>query len=419
MSTRIVAAITNAGAPGFWALCATMFLGTRLALVAIAPESIGDASWYFHRGDGIASGLGYTEGGLPTAFWPVGYPGFLGLVFTIAGGSEASALFANLVVSSASLALTVLLAQLFFQCETTNRLTAILLTLYPNHAAYTAILLTEVFFTFVLLAGCWLYAATRSWQGALAAGIAFGGATLTKTQAIAVPVMLALLELLAVAGPQHRGRALLRAALLVAGMALVLAPWLVRNERALGEPTLATNGGTNLLYGNNARANGFLSNNAEVDALIGYSVGDQVAADKRGRAHALEWIRSHPAGFLALLPKKIWHLWAVDGEAEWSFYAGSPLYAEFEWLFRAARYANQVVYLGLLSGSLLAMALVLRRKACFPSQWAQLGYWLAAYFTLVSLVTFGHPRFHYPLMPFACIYAAWVVAGLSRPVPQY
>lgn len=62
--------------------CFILFVGLRAALIFFVPVEMGsDARWYFSRGLGIANGDGYSEGGYPTAYWPVGYPGFLGILF--------------------------------------------------------------------------------------------------------------------------------------------------------------------------------------------------------------------------------------------------------------------------------------------------------------------------------------------------
>ena len=56
--------------------CLLLFGALRLALILgapVAPES--DAAWYYHR----AAGEGYQHDGTPTAYWPVGYPGVLGV----------------------------------------------------------------------------------------------------------------------------------------------------------------------------------------------------------------------------------------------------------------------------------------------------------------------------------------------------
>jgi phosphoglycerol transferase MdoB-like AlkP superfamily enzyme len=54
----------------------------RLVLLFTASGlPVSDAKWYFDRAVSIVHGNGYAFDGVPTAFWPVGYPGFLALLF--------------------------------------------------------------------------------------------------------------------------------------------------------------------------------------------------------------------------------------------------------------------------------------------------------------------------------------------------
>jgi len=58
-----------------------------LPLVLLDIEPLGDSVWYEQAGYNIAEGEGYTIAGKPTAFWPAGYPIFLGVVYFIFGHS--------------------------------------------------------------------------------------------------------------------------------------------------------------------------------------------------------------------------------------------------------------------------------------------------------------------------------------------
>ena len=56
----------------------------RAYSVAVPVEQISDFLWYFERAREIATGDGYAIDGHLTAFWPVGWPGALALLFLIA-----------------------------------------------------------------------------------------------------------------------------------------------------------------------------------------------------------------------------------------------------------------------------------------------------------------------------------------------
>ena len=133
------------------------FMLARVTLILLVPvEPFSDAAWYLQRALSIASGEGYSESGFPTAFWPVGYPGMLGFLFKIFGGSVFVGQAANLIFAAASFFLVVSITQHLFRSTFAANLAAFLFAVYPNGIAYTALILSEVYFTFLLLLGAYL-----------------------------------------------------------------------------------------------------------------------------------------------------------------------------------------------------------------------------------------------------------------------
>ena len=95
----------GAGGMGrFLILVAVLFLGTRLGwMAAVDAAPMSDQLWYFQRAVGLLDGEGYSVGGRPTAFWPVGYPAFLAGLFAVTGPSLEAAKAANLALSAVAL----------------------------------------------------------------------------------------------------------------------------------------------------------------------------------------------------------------------------------------------------------------------------------------------------------------------------
>jgi len=159
---------------------------------------------------------------------------------------------------------------------------------------------------------------------------------LTKPQAIFVPVFLALLWLVTSEGWQRRWVVVARTGLVYVMMACVLVPWAVRNTTVFGELVLiSTNGGSILLTGNNPSAVGKAVNDDPLVRKLNFSVVDQVATNKRARKLAIDWITSNPKRFLELIPLKIFHTWAPDGETEWSYQSGFESYKNIATCFVA------------------------------------------------------------------------------------
>ena len=406
--------------PFFLPGCFMFAMGVRAVLIFFVPVQMGsDAGWFFSRGLGIANGEGYSEGGYPTAYWPVGYPGFLGILFFFFGQDQFVGQVANLLMAAATFFLQLGLTRRIFHSETTARLAVLFLAIYPNNIGYTAFLLTEVYFTFLLLLGTYLYIARYGWGGIFACGVVFGLATLTKPQVIFLPALLILFRLLAHEGWSNLREHAVKGVIIYLIMAAVLTPWAVRNSQVFGEVVLvSTNGGATLLTGNNPSADGGY---VEDDSLViqrNFSVPDQVESDRRATKLAIGWIKENPGRFVELIPLKIWSLWSKDGEAEWGYEAGYPHYQQYRPIFRSVRWANQVFYGFLLVGALFAFIPIVRNRQSLAWPWVLFGYCFMLYLTTISIVFSGQPRFHFPAMPWVIMYAAWSVGMLCKRVPS-
>ena len=78
-----------------------LFVSIRLLLIFFVPatDPFSDAAWYLNRATTLAEQGTYSERGILTAFWPVGYPVFLGLLFKVTGVSLLAAKLANLTLA--------------------------------------------------------------------------------------------------------------------------------------------------------------------------------------------------------------------------------------------------------------------------------------------------------------------------------
>lgn len=200
-------------------------------------------------------------------------------------------------------------------------------------------------------------------------------------------------------------------------LVLVVAPWTYRNWTVFHEIIpVSTNGGWTLLTGNNPEANGDYIPETVLAEGINHDPADQVAMDKLARDRALTWIKANPGRFISLLPRKFLALWLRDGEAEWFYQRGFAAYNSNVTLFRAVRVLNQGYYFLLLALAAPCIWLLIRQRLPGASSWAHAGIALFVFFTLISLVFSGQSRFHFSLMPFVAIYAAWTVkrAGVRR-----
>lgn len=400
--------------PSFLPICFFSFIALRALVLLVPVEPASDAAWYFARATEMAAGQGYSEKGHPTAFWPVGYPAFLAGLFVVFGSNVLVGQLANLALAAASAPLIYSIAKRLLGDETAARLALVLVTVYPNSIAYVALLLTETLFTFLLLLATWLLLRRQSLSVLLATGVVFGLAIFVKSQTILliVPIVVLVGWTHCTWRPLWVGVA--RSVLVLAVALATVSPWSWRNQQVFGQWIMSsTNGGISLLCGNNPSVVGDYRRDFSCDDRIfdgvRFSVQDQVAADRRARDLAFQWIRDHPADFVGMFPKKIFRLWVPDGEAEWAYQQDSPVYGANATMFRAVRLANQALYLLMLAGAAAGVLVALAHRA---PPIVFLGVAIAAVHTIVSMVFSGQSRYHFPTMPFLIAYAAWLGAWL-------
>lgn len=397
-----------------WAL----YLVPRALLILLDVQPWSDAAYYYERAERLAAGHGYlSPEGQPTAFWPPGWPLALSLVFKLLGPSVAAVGLFNLGCAAISAALVLALGRRIGGSELVARLALLLLAVYPNNAAYVPLALTEVFYTMLLLAVCWLLVAERSKLALLGAGLLLGLATLVKAQTLAVvPLVLGIGVLRAPRFWRAVRSAIGQGLALGALAALVVLPWSLRNEAVLGQfVAVSTNGGVTLLTGNSATADGGYGDaDPAYKALFARKASmDEIAYDAEAKRLGMAWIAANPWQFLGLMPKKFIKLWGPDGEALWSYEQGAASYAAYAPLYTAVRWTNQAWYWLLLVGFAAALVVQLRRRWRTSAplwDWWLLPYGIAAYPTAICVVFSGQTRFHYPAMPFIAISAAWLLA---------
>jgi len=393
-----------------------IFVALRLLAVACMVEPSSDAAWYFSRADMLAQGLGYLgDHGEPTAYWPPGWPIALSLLFRVTGVSILAVGLFNLCLSVAAGWLTLDLTRKLFGSEGAGRAALALLAVYPNAILYVPLALTEVFYTTLLLAGCWLLIVRKGVARIVFAGLVFGLATLVKAQTLVVVPLIFAIGLWREGDVWRRVPGIVgRFAILVAAAALVVAPWTLRNHRELGAwVAVSTNGGITLLTGNNDSARGtFTPDDGVVKALDARTELNELQYDAEAKRLGIAWISTHLAAFAKLMPMKLLRLWGPDGEALWFYEGYSPVHDAAPQAFLALRAANQLFYFALLTLFVFAGITQFRRRLKEGERlidWWLLPYGIAAYPSAIAMVFSGQSRFHYPAMPFVCMAAGWLV----------
>lgn len=396
--------------PGWLFVPLCLLLGMLLRLewaLAYAPQPTSDFAWYVARGLALAHGQGYTINGIPTAYFPPGYPAFLALLFRLFGDSLLVARLGNVALQTASLFLLYRLARRLFQSEATARVALLLAALYPNGIAGTGLPGSEYLFIVLMLLGTLLLLqAEQRWPLWLAAGCVLGCATLTRPQGLLIPAVFFLWTLTRAWRARRVDRWLGQALLVAAALAATLAPWLLRNARVMGTPALTTTGGINLYLGNSAEADGNYRTTPWFAAMTAAETSEH-REDLRSRQQALAELRADPWRMLRLVPRKFNQLYAKDTDnAQYTRLLTPNLAGARVGIARRVERLSQWYYraLWLLAG------LALLRRPRSPA----LGLLMLAAFTLVHLVFYGMPRYHAPMMPWVILYAGAALTISTR-----
>ncbi len=286
-------------------------LALRVAAVLHTPvfptvANTWDSNFYDRTARALAGGQGYTFKGKPTAFYPPGYPALLGLAY---GATAPGPRTGQAVNVAASLVLLGAGAWLAGQIAGPRaaRFTAAALALDPSQIVMPAFLMSEVVCAASLaltVAVLVRYARRGGWGWLALAAVLGAYAGMVRGHAFLLPPLVALaLWKRPRFGPR---RVLATLAVLAAADLAVLGFWAARNDRLLGKPVpIATNGGINLLLGNNPHA---LGGRADPPGGVPQT-GDEVRDEEIAAARARAYIAAHPARFLALLPVKAARLW--------------------------------------------------------------------------------------------------------------
>ncbi len=288
----------------------------RVAFILLFDHTLSlQTSGYDTYAVNLIEGRGYTrfDDRSGDSDLPPLYPFFLAGVYEVLGRDP----IAVAVVQIGLDALTVLL--LFWigrrvAGEAVGLLAAAFYGAYP-YLLYQNLTLNDTgVFIFLLAAGiAAAYKArdTRNWRWAAALGVAFGLGALTKTLIVLVLPLLALWWWHALG----LRRAVILGAASGIALALVIAPWAVRNTRLHGELVLiSTNGGSNLHQGNNPCVADYLARGWDAQWVRCIELAppelSETEADRWHREQALTYLRENPGEWPRLFWTKLWVLWS-------------------------------------------------------------------------------------------------------------
>lgn len=386
---------------------ALVALAARLAWgLSVRVPPVWDGELYERGARALATGLGYScflfgpaaDPTVPTAFYPVGYPAFLGALYRVFGVSASVIVVSGALLGAVTVALTHRLA---LRCAPPlpAAVAALAVALSPGAVILATTPMSETLWGALVTASVFALARApstlRSRDLALTAAL-LAAAVYVRPQAVLLAPLLPAL----VSAPfaQRLRRA---AAVTIAVLALV-APWTARNCRSLdGCAFVSTNGGSNLAIGAVPRATGQYLRLTADDGCRG--VKGERARERCWQSVAVASIRANPARWLRLGWTKLHETWRHESYPAGYLRTARPdlLDAHREqtlqqWMSRAWMSLWLLAFLGL-------VPLPSRRRLA-PAATLSLGAVMAVMAT--HAVVFGGDRYHLPLVGLVAVLAA-------------
>lgn len=269
--------------------CGAVLRMTWAALIPVGPVSDSYAYDHFARMMLEHDTYGW-EPGKPTAYWPVGTSAIVAGLYALFGMQHSVVVVFNILLSTALIPLTYL-AALRFTEQTSSLIAATLISFWPSLIMFVSVIASEPIFLFFMLAGFILFTSPNRY-GWLLGGLFWAAACYIRPIALLLPFVLAFAAV--ARGTWTLSQAATRVAGALVVMAVLIAPWTLRNTEAFGKPVMiSTNFGPNLWMGNNPETTG------GYQALPGWTKGlPETEMATQLRQEATDYILSDPGGFM-------------------------------------------------------------------------------------------------------------------------
>lgn len=337
------------------------------------------------------------------AWWPPGYPMFLGTLYAISGDSHRVAVFVQVLLGTFVCGLVYAMARRAAGARA-GLAAGLIVATNPTYVFTTNLLASENLFVTWLALSMWLAVRPPSRSTQIGVGVSLALAALTRAAGLAAVAAVVLWQ---------RRRFHPRCAWLLGACALVLAPWTLRNAIVAGSPALVCfGGGLNFYYGHNDGALQY----HDVSQTPMAGLRDAAAIDRQGYALGWRSIAADPLGLLSRTGRKFVALFEPPTSL---LHANSAVRVASG--SSAARISTGRTQDALLHGLFAVLAavhayLLLAMTLAALLLWRQLPpeMRLAAYIVLawiaIHLLYWAQPRFRYPMeMPMALL-AGWFLA---------
>lgn len=401
---------------GFYPQLSRAILGSGVLLrilwvAAVPPIQISDFDDYLQTSRRLletGSYFGTVSGFLVRAFRPPGYPLFLAGWLKVVGDHSWTPALANLVLYVLSALLVEAVA-----LQTAGRKAALaaafLFAVWPSGIAITGLAASEPLSLLLFTAAGWFFvlSETDGFGASTLAGISAGLGALARPTGLAMPALWVAYILLC--GYRTR-KSLGHLALASLFMIITVAPWTLRNYRALGGfVPVSTNGGDVFYRANNPYANGTWTSRGERDTS--FLLRDEIQWNRTTFAWGVQWIKANPLAFLKLAVRKQGIFLGEDSTG--AYWAVARPYPQRQTLFKICLRISDLWWFTIWVLIVLALANWRDFFACNPRG----GFFVLTVLSLVAIhsVFESQDRYHMAAVGFMVVIASLAVA---RPYPR-
>ena len=238
-----------------WLILVGLLLRVIWAIaVPIAPVS--DSVAYDTFAQNLANCQNYGwDCTTPSAYWPVGTSFIYAIFYRLFGHTYIPVIFFNLILFTLTSYLSMHLAELWFE-KRVAALTGFLLMLWPSQIQFTTVLASEqTFIVLTLIAmALWVNDRINLWLKTVMVGVVLAATSYVRPTALLIPAVFLLIRY---TSKREIVKSITATLVMFMVMALLIAPWSIRNTQAFGQfAMISTNGGTNLWMGNNPETTG-------------------------------------------------------------------------------------------------------------------------------------------------------------------
>jgi hypothetical protein len=319
-------------APALLTVALAGLLVRGLYVLLVAPDTLGfDAIWYHLQSETLAEGHGYVDPDLfyragravPTANFPPLWPLVLAAASTVGLDGQQAHQLVGAGIGSITIVVTGLVGRRVGGARV-GLVAAAFVAASPLLIAADGSLMAESLYvllvtTAVLVA--YVCIARRSWSWFLVLGLVLGAAALARSDALIVAPLLVASTAWCI--PLPITRRIVSGVIAAAAVVAVLVPWVVRNERQMGEPLALSSNSGSVLEGANCATtySGRLLGAWDGDCLVLTRQPDQDELEwsAAARQAGIDYARDHPARLPLVGTARVlraWSLWSPIDQAE-------------------------------------------------------------------------------------------------------